>query len=307
LKRGRLLTIGSFDGVHVGHAELLKTTAQEAAKRQVKSLALTFRVPPKMVLSPVAHRNLLNTPEEKEILLKRYGINEVCFIDFDKEFAQTRPFGFFKETLLRRFGAKGIVVGADFRFGTERSAGALELVHWGEEFSVPVWVISPVRIHGQIVSSTRIRELLLAGNYRTIPSLLGHPYLIEGLVIPGRGLGRKLGFPTANLKTEPHKILPGGIFAVRGGLPRNASKPSRMWLGVCNIGSRPTVTRRREVVVEVHFLSHVGDLKGKPLVIELCRRLRSEKRFDSTKELTAAIGRDVQNAREYFRLRGAKS
>lgn len=297
MKRGRLVTIGSFDGVHRGHQALLERTVLEARKRDMRSLALSFAVPPRMVLDESARKLLLSDEFEKEQLIRSYGIDEVAILRFDRGLAETRPFGFFRDVLLNEHGAKGIVVGADFRFGAGRSAGAVELVRWGLDFRVPVWVIPPVRFRRKVVSSTMIRALVEHGSYRSAIDFLGHPYLISGKVISGRGVGKTLGFPTANLQTRPEKILPVGVFAVKAGIGERPFA-KKTFDGVANIGVRPTFGVAPRPVVEVHLLTPAGDLKGKRLSIQLVKRIRSERRFPSVEALKRQIGRDVQAARK---------
>ena len=299
MRGGRLITIGSFDGVHRGHQALLERTVNEAAKRKVRSLALTFPVPPRMVLDTKARRLLLSTELEKRDLLTGFGIDEVELLPFSKEMAAMRPFGFFKEVLLKRFRAVGIVVGTDFRFGAERAAGALELVRWGEEFEIPVWVISPVRWARTVVSSTLIRNLLENGFFQRATAFLNHPYLIAGRVVRGHGMGTKIGVPTANLDVHADKVLPRGVFAVNAWVEGHKNRPGGRLFGVCNIGVRPTF-RGKHPTVEVHFPGKKLNLRGRTLFVELERRLRSEKRFKSVEDLKRQISRDIRGAVRAF-------
>lgn len=295
MRGGRIITIGSFDGVHRGHQALLERTVLEANKRKARAMALTFAVPPRMVLDTHARRLLLSTELEKRHLLSRFGMDEIEVIEFSRDLAGMRPFGFFKEILVNRLKARGIVVGADFRFGADRSAGALELVRWGEEFEIPVWVIAPVRHAGHVASSTAVRSLLEEGRFRKAVSVLGHPYLIAGRVIRGRGLGSKIGVPTANVGVHPDKVLPRGVFAVRAWVEGRENRAGGVLRGVCNIGIRPTFGGRR-TSVEVHFPGKKLNLRGRVLFVELERRLRGEKRFRSIAALRRQIGRDIRAA-----------
>src|ERR1044071_8011765 len=286
---GRLVTIGSFDGVHLGHMALLDRTVAEAKKRRLTSLALTFNIPPRMILDRNKKISVLSNPIEKEKLIKSRGIDEIVQLDFDRGFSKIKPYAFFRGVLLERFKAKGIVVGLDFRFGVNRSAGAVELVRWGEEMRIPVWVIPPVKLRREVVSSTTIRELLLKDNLNHANQLLGHPYLIHGSVVKGHGKGKKLGYPTTNLKTSRGKVLPQGVFVVRGTAVGGSERPL---LGVCNIGRRPTFYRRSSIVVEPHWLGSSFKKTPKAMFIELLTRLRGEKKFKSPSELVRAIQAD---------------
>lgn len=299
MKRGRLITIGSFDGVHLGHRSLIDCAVTEARRREVKSLALTFSLPPRMVLSRENRPFLLSDPMEKEFLLRRVGLDEVAVLSFEKELAEMKAFRFFRSVLMERLKARGIVVGADFRFGADRGAGALELVRWGQDFHVPVWVMPQVKHASAAISSTSIRAALEEGRYAPVQKLMGHPYLIRGRVVPGRQLGRKLGAPTANLETAPFKVLPRGVYAVRawwGGEGRIPA-PRRVRYGVANIGVRPTVEKKGRVTVETHLFGPAIDLTGRWLFVELLRKIRDEKRFASLTALQAAIGADIRAAK----------
>jgi len=160
MKRGCVITIGSFDGVHRGHATLFQWTKREAQRRGIKPVVLTFGVPPRVVLDRIKKPTILTGPNEKKDLIQKAGIRDVEFIEFNKGLSKVRPFVFFRDVLLKRFGAKGLVAGADFRFGMDRSAGAKELVRWGLESEMPVWVVPPVKWRRQTISSTLIRQLI---------------------------------------------------------------------------------------------------------------------------------------------------
>lgn len=307
MKHGRLVTIGTFDGVHRGHQALLARAVHEARKRHMKSLAITFKIPPRMILMPPKPLSLLSSPLEKDWLLRSHGVDEVEFLDFNSSVAAIRPFSFFRDILINQYRAKGLVVGADFRFGIGRSAGAIELVQWGQEFEIPVWVVSPVRVKKDIVSSTLIRENLEAGRLREVNRLLGHPYLIYGQVVKGHGLGRKIGFPTINLQTSVGKSLPRGIFIVNAWFPvlsndkkRILNRKYSVFRGVCNIGTRPTVSSGATLSVEVHLLNFTPQFKGHSVMVEILHRIRSEKKFSSVDLLKKTIQKDVKQAFLYF-------
>jgi riboflavin kinase/FMN adenylyltransferase len=302
--RGRLITLGSFDGVHRGHVALIDRAVQEAKKRRLKSAALTFGLPPRMILDRTNKISILSNAREKEILLRWKGLDEVIVQEFDRNFSQIKPYSFFRDLLLKRYGAKGLVVGLDFRFGINRSAGATELVRWGLEKRIPVWVIPPVRWRGKVVSSTEIRQALCGGKFKEATQLLGHPYLIQGTVSKGRGVGRRIGIPTTNLTVAVGKVLPSGVFAVRGRRLGRLKTPVQF--GVCNIGMRPTFLKRSPVTVEIHWLTGPPPRPSESVAIELLSQLRSEKRFGSPRALVRAIAKDIQKARRIF-LREAKN
>jgi riboflavin kinase/FMN adenylyltransferase len=294
VKRGNLITIGSFDGVHLGHQALLARTCHEAQKRGLKSMAFTFAIPPKMVLDSAHALRLLSDAREKETLLRSFGMDEVVFWKFTQQTSTLRPFAFLRNILIERFKARGIVVGADFRFGAERAAGVHELVRWGQEFEIPVWVIPAVRRHGHVISSSVIRHLLETHKIKKAAGLLGHPYLLAGRVVRGKQRGRRLGFRTANITPTPGKVLPHGVFAVKAWLN---NRPKFRYDGVCNIGVRPTLESDATVNVETHLFDISENLLGKILFVELHHFLRAEKKFASPAELGRQIALDVKRAR----------
>jgi len=292
-----LITIGSFDGVHLGHKALIARTLLEAKKRHWKALALTFLVPPKMILDKKFPYHLLTTPEEKKFLIRKSGIRRVVSLNFDKKLSEMRPFNFFRDLLINQHGARGLVVGHDFRFGVNRSAGAEQLVQWGQEFEIPVWVIPPVKKGRNIISSTKIRKALNQNRFHEALSFMGNGYVVMGKVVKGQGRGKDLGFPTANLKISKEKILPRGVFAVRG----SPVAPRMKWsYGVCNIGVRPTFYKTSRLSVEVHFFGRKRSFLGKYLVLELRRKIRPEKKFSSAQQLIAALQSDTRKARAFF-------
>ena len=191
------------------------------------------------------------------------------------------------------------MVGADFRFGTDRSAGAMEVVRWGGEFEIPVWVIAPVKVGRQVVSSSLIRKQLETNYFKQAIGYLGHPYLIQGRIVTGNKVGRKLGFPTANLKISAGKILPKGVFAVRGQI---INSHTRSYEGVCNIGFRPTLGGNKNLLVEVHVFGESNNLVGKTMIVDLVHRLRGEKKFSNIEQLKRAIASDVYQAKAILSL-----
>lgn len=294
MAQGRIVTIGSFDGVHRGHKALLDFTVAAAKKRKLRSMALTFRVPPKMILSQEPSKQLLSDIHEKKFLLQKQSLDKIEVLDFNDKLCLLKPFHFFRDVLLRLYKARGIVVGADFRFGAGRSAGAVELVQWGGEFEIPVWVIPPVKWNGKTISSSLIRDNLIKNRLETANNMLGHPYVIWGKVIHGHAQGRKLGFRTANLQTAKGKLLPQGVYAVSGWVGKKTFK------GVCNIGVRPTLFRNSPILMEVHLFGMHENLIEKEMIVFLRRRLRDEKKFASKEDLIKAIKTDVKRARVWL-------
>lgn len=261
-------------------------------------MALTFRIPPRMILDHIRVPHLLSDDAEKNILLKNAGMDDVIMLNFNSKISRIRPFNFFRDYLIRTCGAKGLVIGFDFRFGEGRSAGAHELVRWGQEFGIPVWVIPSVKQASHIVSSSLIRGYMTSGRANDAIKLLGHPHLIRGRVMKGRGVGKKLGFPTANIKTAPGKILPRGVFVVRGNIDGIAGARGQ-FRGVCNIGVRPTMLKKSTMQVEVHLFNRNDSLRGRTVNVELLKCLRPEKKFPNVAALQKQIRRDIYSAKSY--------
>jgi len=273
LPTARAVAIGSFDGVHRGHRSVLDVAFETGLPVAV----LTFDPHPRVLLGqPV---ELLTTLERKVELLVEYGIEEIVVLRFDEELAAMTPHEF---TLryLRPLGAQMVVAGPDFRFGHDRS-GDLELLHDEGMLTRPVEPVAGV-------SSTAIRDALHEGDVITAASLLGHPYELDGRVVPGLARGARLGFPTANLIFAPHQLVPlDGIYA-------GLAEAHRAAVSI-GVNAHFKGTERR---VEVHLIDFEGDLYGKRLVVELWQRLRDERAFESEEALTEQIGRDVEAARE---------
>lgn len=299
MKKGAIVTIGSFDGVHRGHMALLKKTCEEANKRKKTALGLTFKIPPKVVLKKEKGPFLLSTPDEKKWLVKSLGIDHLDFYDFNRQSSRTHPHHFFKNILIDKYNVSGVVVGHDFRFGVNRSAGAVDLVRWGVEHNIRIWIIGPVKAGSLIISSSQIRAFLLKSNINKAQQLLGHPYLIIGPVVRGLGLGQTLGFPTVNIQPQPNKIYPRGVYAVRGWVGNG----QRKFKGVCNIGFRPTVSNTGKLSIETHVLGKTPVFGKQKVSIELLKKMRDEKRFKSQKALIHAISGDVEKANIFFKKR----
>jgi riboflavin kinase/FMN adenylyltransferase len=307
--RRYVVTIGSFDGVHRGHASVLKETARRARRLGVRSLVISFVTPPRMVLKNVTRPELLSTPDERGLLARSLGISEVRFLRFSKTFSKNTPRQFFDDYLVHRFGAVGVVVGPDFRFGHNRGGDPWNLKEWGGK-AIPVWPVKTARAHAHKLSSRHIRRLVKTGRLAEAGRELGHRYFAEGRVVHGKGLGRRMGFPTVNLATPKEKVLPKGVYAVRvfpnsyeptwfSALRPRSERTAKGWPGVCNIGLRPTIQPGQgKLSFEVHLLTPVPSLYGKRLWVEFISWMRSEKKFSSLNALRAQIERDIQQARK---------
>jgi len=281
----KVVAVGSFDGVHLGHQSLLARARARAEEAGWPLLVYTFDPPTKVFVRGVG---MLSTLSEKLDLLREAGVDVTLAVPFDEAFAARDREAFLDD--LRRLEAGRIVVGEDFAFGRGRSGRPEHL-----EAVAPTETVPLLRLGGEPVKSTRIRELLERGEVEAARHLLGRPYGARGLVLQGERLGRRLGFPTANIETIPAKVLPRGVFAAE------AEAPVGRFPAVVNVGTRPTVDGR-ELRFEAHLIGFSGELYGHELRVTFLKRLREERRFDSLEALREQIGRDLEAARRYFRL-----
>jgi riboflavin kinase/FMN adenylyltransferase len=290
--------LGSFDGLHRGHQRILRDVVRRARLLKATPAALVFDMPPRLTRRHPEERHLVTTLAEKKEALAHLGIQRVQLLTFDRRLASTSPEDFFKHMIVRRQRAVEMVVGPRVAFGKNR-AGKLPLLRQlGKKYGVRIRVIRPIGSGASAVSSSRIREMLQAGDIVSAARLLGRPYGLAGRVVHGAQRGRKLGFPTLNVNVEPGKILPPGVFAVYFHLGTGSWR-----LGLCNIGTRPTFTPdEKKPHVEVFSLSALpGKAYGRSIEITFARRIRAEKRFDRPSALIAQIRRDVAWARRHRR------
>ena len=288
--RGIVAALGNFDGVHLGHRAVISRAVEEARSRGARSVAATFDPHPRAVLRPGEEPKLLTTPEMREELLLGCGVDEVRKIRFDRDLSRKSPGEFVHDVLVGELGAGVVVVGENFRFGHKATGDFDDLRRHmretgGEAFAVPILAL------GEDLSSSRIRALISDGAPREAAELLGRPFSLRGEVIVGDRRGRTIGFPTANILSDPRVLVPGlGVYAgyvVAG----NERYPA-----CTNVGVAPTFDRR-ERKVEAHLLDYDGDLYGKTVDVSFIERLRPEKRFLGIEELKAQISHDVEEVR----------
>ena len=294
--RERVIALGFFDGVHLGHGALLRRAAEEAKKRGCESAVFTFDRPPKEVITGIPCP-LINSPEDRAELVKRlYGIDEMIMVPFDDEMRTTPWDRFVTDILVGRYGAVHLVAGHDHHFG-HRNQGSPELLKEKcAELGLGCDIIPAVTLDGVTVSSTHIRKLLEEGDVETARAFLGHPHVLTQTVGHGRQLGRTIGIPTANLVAPPHVLLPKrGVYAAKITLP-----DGRAFGGVTNVGVRPTVNNGQDVTVEPWILDFDGDLYGQAIRVEFYRRLRDERKFDSLAALRSQIETDAVKTREAY-------
>ena len=284
------VTIGNFDGVHLGHQMLFSEVVTRARKRGGTSIVVTFDPHPLKVLRPESIR-LISTTEQKIELIDRAGIDVLIIIPFDREFAATTADSFVDDILVKTIGVKELVVGYDYAFGRGRQGNIEFLKTKGKAYGFPVTVVEAHFEGGMLVSSTKIRELVALGRMRDVRTLLGRYYQIRGEVQRGRQRGgRLLGFPTANLKISEEDLCPK-----RGVYVTQVIYDGKCYGGVSNIGYNPTFGEDR-LVAETHIFNFDYDIYGKPIKINLLRHLRSEKKFRGPEELAIQIQQDIKVA-----------
>ncbi len=287
------LTIGNFDGVHLGHQALFKKVVEIAEKRGGDKVALTFHPHPMKILRPDNPPKLISTLDQKIELIMAAGIDHLVCLPFTKEFAKTTADKFVTEILFKRIGVEDLVVGYDYACGRGREGDIEFLKKKGEELGFKVHIIPPVTINGMIVSSTAIRKLVKKGNMRQVRKMLGRHYQIRGVVQKGKRRGGPVvGFPTANLSINPEDLCPKpGVYAVQ------VVHGDRLYDGVVNIGYNPTFGDGR-LGAEVHIFDFNKDIYGHEIKVNFIARIRDEKKFSGPKELAEQIRKDIEEAKE---------
>ena len=282
------MTVGTFDGVHCGHQEVLRELTRVAQSRNERSVLVTFDPHPLKIVRPEHAPKLLTTRAEKEALVAAYGVDVVAFLPFTYELSQYDPERFVREILIGHFGLSHLIIGYDHGFGRGRSGDVETLIKIGGKVGFGVDVVEPFRIGEENVSSSKIRARLQAGDVAGVVAWLGRHFALHGTVVRGDGRGRELGMPTANLRVDdPDKLIPlEGIYAVRTSLGG----------GVMHIGPRPTVAGALPSL-EVHVFDFEADLYGRDLQVEFCERIRGVEKFGSMEELAGAMRADADAAR----------
>jgi len=283
--------IGNFDGVHLGHRAILNAAIDRARARGGTAFALTFDPLPAKLLAPASAPQLILAPADKFELLRLSGIDGVIVLDFTLELSMLSPRDFVRDCLRGKIGAREVVVGHSVSFGHNRAGNAALMVELGRELGFDTTVVGPVKIGGVKVSSTKVRELILAGDMRGAASLLGRYHSLSGRVVRGRERGRTIGYPTANLDSETECIPPDGVYATR------AILDDGVYPSLSNIGMRPTFAESARTI-ETHIFDFTRDLYGMRIKLELIERIRAERKFDSPDALKAQIARDLRKARE---------
>jgi riboflavin kinase/FMN adenylyltransferase len=289
--RGSVVTIGAFDGIHIGHARILDEVSMLAQGLKARSAVVTFDPHPMSVLQPEETPCLLTTLKEKVGLIRKKGMDYIVLMGFSPKLARQSAEWFVRNILLKRLGMRRLVIGYDFRFGRDREGDASYLESLGETSGFGVDIVPPVNYMSHPVSSTRVRTALIRGDVVSAASMLGREYSLSGKVVRGEGRGTTLDYPTANLEVdENHKLLPAnGVYAVMVRFGR------RQWPGALYIGTRPTFGGGAKSI-EVHIMNLKRPLYGRRLGVRFARRLRGDRRFGDERKLAEAIRRDVAKA-----------
>ena len=289
-----IVTLGTYDGVHLGHQEIIRTMVAKAKSQGSESVLLTFHPHPRMVLYPDSHTvRLIDTVEEKLKKLEKLGLDTVILYPFTSKFSRLSAVEFVRDVLVGQIGVKQMLVGHDHHFGKNREGDFQQLADMGAIYDFTVKEIKAFEQDGTAISSTKIRKALSEGDMRTAEKFLGTPYQLSGTVIHGNKLGRTIGFPTANIEMDQAtKMLPAiGVYAVKTELN------GRVLNGVMNIGKKPTVQQTEKISIEVFIFDFSEDIYGETLTISFYDRLRGEQQFGSVDELKEQLGKDAQKAR----------
>ncbi|MGB2305340.1 MAG: bifunctional riboflavin kinase/FAD synthetase [Flavobacteriaceae bacterium] len=290
-----ILTIGTFDGVHVGHQKIIANLVQQAKEKKHLAVVLTFFPHPRMVLQKDIDIKLIDTVEEKQNILASLGVDVLVIHPFSKEFSRLTSLEFIRDLLVNTFKISKVIMGYDHRFGRNREASIKDVYLYGDTYGFEVEEIPAQEISSVNVSSTKIRNALTEGDLKKVNTFLNRPYQLSGIVTPGAGLGRTIDFPTANIKIkETYKLCPpNGVYCVQSTINNKLIK------GMMNIGMRPTVNGKTKTI-EVHFFEFNQTLYEQSLTIEILDKIREEQKFDSLDKLQKQLEKDKKNCLQLF-------
>ena len=291
-----VVTIGTFDGVHVGHQKIINKLVKIAKKEDLHAAILTFFPHPRMVLQSDSNIKLINTIDEKSEILQSFGVDNLVIHEFTREFSRLTALEFVRDVLVDKLHVKHLIVGYDHRFGRNRSANIEDLREFGETYNFKITEISAKEIDEVAVSSTKIRNSLIEGDIQLANTYLGYNFLLTGKVIKGKSLGSKIGFPTANIEIkQQYKLIPKkGSYVVKVYVKESVVH------GMMNIGENPTIEGKGSSI-EVHLFDFNDDIYDQCVKIELLDRLRDEQKFNSVKDLKYQLQKDKEASLNYIR------
>ena len=286
-KKKSIITIGTFDGIHIGHQEVIKSLVKESISKNALSLILTFFPHPRMVLNKDFSIKLIDTLKEKEKMFEKLGLNTLIIQPFTKNFANISSHDFTKEILVKKLNVKKIILGYDHRFGKNRESSVEDLIQLGLTYNFEVEVINAKKINSINISSTKIRKAIELGDFNKANLYLGRHFEINGKVVEGKGIGKKIGFPTANILIEEnYKLIPNkGVYLIK------AKIKNKTYYGMMNIGNRPTLNGKDETL-EINIFKFNENIYGKRLTIFFLEKIRNEIKFDSIEKLGNQLLKD---------------
>ncbi|NOY48208.1 MAG: bifunctional riboflavin kinase/FAD synthetase [Chlorobi bacterium] len=294
-KNKSVVTIGTFDGVHIGHQKIIERLVKIAKTENLQAVVLTFFPHPRMVIQKDANIKLINTIDEKSKLLEKLGVNNLVIKEFTLEFSRLTALEFVRDILVNKLQVKHIIIGYDHHFGRNRTANVNDLKEFGEVYDFEITEISAQDIAEVTVSSTKIRNALLNGDIKEANTFLGYHFMLTGVVVKGKSLGKQIGFPTANLHIqENYKLIPkNGSYIVKSDIE------GKTVFGMMNIGINPTVNGE-EQSIEVHFFDFDQDIYDEKIEVQLLDRLRDEQKFNSIASLKAQLFIDKKQSLDYI-------
>jgi riboflavin kinase / FMN adenylyltransferase len=295
--RGAVLSVGNFDGLHLGHQKILRAVADRARKDDLTAAVITFDPHPMKVLQPADAPALIMTLPQRLAGFERAGIAATLVLHFDQALADVSAEDFVQRVLLDAVRGRAVFVGANFRFGHKNAGDVPLLQKLGQKNSFEVVIVPPAEVNGSVISSTAIRRGVAEGRVEEAAAMLGAPFTLTGKITPGEGRGSKIVFPTLNLAPEQELLPARGVYATKTHLP-DGWRPS-----VTNVGIRPTFDGKR-LTIESHLLGFSGTHREGPLEVRFLKRLRDEQKFSGADELRAQIARDIASANDFFQLHG---
>jgi len=296
-KKHTAVGLGMFDGLHIGHMELINKLIEQSRFNKLDSVIFTFKNHPENTIKKTLYTKLLTTERQKIEILNKTGLDYVILQEFDEGFSHVMPEDFVREILVNKLGMKLAVAGFNYRFGYKGQGNVDLLKELGNKYNFDVIVIPPVMIDNELVSSTLIRNYISKGQMEKVFKLLGRYYSIDGTVEEGKRLGSELGFPTANIYPHTYVVLPmGGVYITKTIID------GKEYCSITNVGVNPTVENSRQVKLETHIINFNQDVYKREIEVFFIKRIREEKRFSSKEELAEQISEDLKQAVEFFKL-----